>query len=393
MPRLQVTGLVSIANAIRRELSAPLTAHRRDELRQRVEHNLRQIERIFLMKGAGARDLPTPSRRALQFLSTVKWDGVAISQGAAAPAKQPAVSVSWVGVTAFIDRHADRLAADISDVEAEAIRESVSRMSRRMELSFARKGHPPESLTPNTRAQRGWLAYFSQPENIATYVCSRKLASRIYDSAAAHSRHFPPPLTIHFRDVKGFYKARFTSGRTILWLPTPMISFDEAGFVALASMMYGRSSDAKPRVFERMTAEAYQSLRIELEALGGIAEQSRGATHDLRASFERVNAAYFGGKMARPRLIWNNTLTGRKFGHFDFLRDTLMVTQTLDSPAAPEFVVDFLVFHELLHKFHGQTWVNGRGYAHTTEFYRDERKFARYEEAEQILNRLARSMR
>jgi hypothetical protein len=139
-----------------------------------------------------------------------------------------------------------------------------------------------------------------------------------------------------------------------------------------------------------MTSEGYQSLRAELESLGGIVETARGAFHDLAASFDRVNAAYFGGKMPRPRLIWNSTFTGRKFGHYDWIADTVMVSRSLDAPTVPEFVVDFLMYHELLHKFHGLHWVNGRGYAHTAEFQHDERKFPRYAEAEEVLNRLTR---
>ena len=49
-------------------------------------------------------------------------------------------------------------------------------------------------------------------------------------------------------------------------------------------------------------------------------------------------------------------------------------------------------FHELLHKFHGLHWVNGRGYAHTSEFQQDERKFEQWKEAERILQTLARSV-
>ena len=128
----------------------------------------------------------------------------------------------------------------------------------------------------------------------------------------------------------------------------------------------------------------------EVDALGGVVDHARGAAHDLAASFDRVNAAYFGGKMARPRLTWNRTFTGRKFGHYDWILDTVMVSRTLDSADVPGFVVDFLVFHELLHKFHGLHWVNGRSYAHTAEFKQSELKFTRFHEAEAILQKLAK---
>ena len=155
----------------------------------------------------------------------------------------------------------------------------------------------------------------------------------------------------------------------MLLLATPMIAFDPAVFADVGEMIYRRDGESRRRVIDAMTGDAYQSMRAELESLGGIVDSvTRAATHDLALSFDRVNAAYFGGKMARPRLTWNRTLTGRKFGHYDFVHDTVMISRTLDAPRVPEFVVDFLMFHELLHKFHGLHWVNGRGYAHTPEF-------------------------
>lgn len=82
-------------------------------------------------------------------------------------------------------------------------------------------------------------------------------------------------------------------------------------------------------------------------------------------------------------------MTGRKFGHYDWIQDTVMVSRTLDAAAVPAFLVDYIVYHELLHKQHGIHWVNGRGFAHTTEFQNDERRFERYQEAEAALERLA----
>ena len=119
-------------------------------------------------------------------------------------------------------------------------------------------------------------------------------------------------------------------------------------------------------------------------------EATRGAFHDLIESFDRVNARYFEGKMARPRITWSRSFTGRKFGHYDTVKDWVMVSSTLDSASVPAFVVDFLMFHELLHKKHGIRWVNDRGHAHTSAFYAEEKTFEGHELAEQWLTKLAR---
>jgi predicted metal-dependent hydrolase len=121
-----------------------------------------------------------------------------------------------------------------------------------------------------------------------------------------------------------------------------------------------------------------------------VVEGTRGAFHDLDQSFDRVNARYFGATMPRPRLTWSRSFTGRKFGHYDFLKDLVMVSSTLDQERVPQFVVDYLMFHELLHKKHGVRWVNGRRYAHTREFYAEERQVPQYDEADAWLTKLAR---
>ena len=48
------------------------------------------------------------------------------------------------------------------------------------------------------------------------------------------------------------------------------------------------------------------------------------------------------------------------------------------------------MYHELLHKKHGIRWVNERGRGAARDFYAEERRFERYQEAEDWLTKLAR---
>jgi hypothetical protein len=384
--------LVRVADVVRRELGAPITAERRERLRQQVSDNLEQVQQILRDRAAQVGDLPPPSQRAYHFLASLEWSRVATAEPAAAP-EAPRAMLSWRGLGAFMERTMGRLAAANDERELPSIVDTISRTSRQIELTIQRRNVSPDGLSAATRDQRGWLGFFSREENVLAYWQARKLASRVLDAAAIGSRHYPPPLAIHFCPLHGIYKLRAARSGPLLRLPTPMIAFDEAGFSQLAALVFDRGNDSRQHVIVQMTGDGYQAVRAELEALGGVVEQVRGAAHDLGESFDRVNAGYFRGEMPRPRLTWNRTFTGRKFGHYDWIRDTVMVSRTLDSARVPAFVVDFLVFHELLHKFHGLHWVNGRGYAHTTEFQQSERKFAQYEEAEAWLKKLAREVR
>ena len=100
-------------------------------------------------------------------------------------------------------------------------------------------------------------------------------------------------------------------------------------------------------------------------------------------------AAYFGGTMGRPRLAWSRKFTGRLFGHYDRLRDTVMISCTLDRADVPASVLDFVMFHELLHKKLGLDWRGARMAVHTPAFRVEERRFADFAAAEAALKRLA----
>ena len=290
----------------------------------------------------------------------------------------------------MIERTLDWLEQDLTTEQVASIRANIERASRQIERSIQRRDIKADQLTPTTRQQRGWLALFSRAEQLDVYINARRMALQYLE--ASRSKRWLPPLRIQFRSINAIYKLQASPHGSRLQLATPMVAFNEAQFASLANLVFGKRRSARQQVLEAMNAEGFQTIRSELESLGGIVETSRGNAYDLRESFNRVNEKYFGDTMTAPRLTWSRTLTGRKFGHYDWIADTVMISRTLDDKDVPSMVMDFIMFHELLHKFHGLHWVNGRGYAHTSEFQQDERKFEQWKEAERILHTLARSV-
>jgi hypothetical protein len=192
---------------------------------------------------------------------------------------------------------------------------------------------------------------------------------------------------LEFRPISGLYKLRGYRDGTRIILPTPMICFSEDLLRAMAEVMFHGTS--KQPIWEATSSEEYQSIQAELEALSGVQEHTPGVYHDLGPSFDRVNGKYFDGGLTRPRLTWSRTFTGRKFGHYDPIRDTVMVSSTLDHADVPAFLVDFVMYHELLHKNLGADWRNGRQAVHTPDFKAEERRFEQYAAAEAALKILA----
>lgn len=114
---------------------------------------------------------------------------------------------------------------------------------------------------------------------------------------------------------------------------------------------------------------------------------SKGAVYDLDKIFERLNLLYFDNRLTKPTLSWSQGKTFRILGHHDATHETIIVSRTLDEKSVPPFVVEYVVFHEMLHIVHPVIRRNGRRFIHTPEFKRDERKFAFYEESEEWIGR------
>jgi len=169
-----------------------------------------------------------------------------------------------------------------------------------------------------------------------------------------------------------------------------MIGFDKNTFGPLANLVFRKTRDRQP-ILAAMLSKPYQSTLSEIDLLSGLIERASGIYHDLAGSFERVNTAYFGGSLPNPRLTWSRTFTFRKFGHYDHMRDTVMVSSTLDQEIVPQYAVDFIIYHELLHKKLGVRWNNGRMAAHTPDFLRAEKRFRQYDQAKAVLQKLAGS--
>jgi hypothetical protein len=117
---------------------------------------------------------------------------------------------------------------------------------------------------------------------------------------------------------------------------------------------------------------------------------ANGHHYDLGRLFTRLNRRYFGGALPRPVLSWSMRRSKRVLGHHDAVHDTIIISRALDDAAMPEFVVEYVLYHEMLHIKHKPRLVNGRRIYHTPAFRGDEKKFTRFDEAVAWLEKLSR---
>ena len=114
----------------------------------------------------------------------------------------------------------------------------------------------------------------------------------------------------------------------------------------------------------------------------------QGHAYDLEEIFDELNARFFGGLLGRPRLSWSPRRSRRQLGHFDPAHNAIVVSRIFDHPETPRFLVEYILYHEMLHLKFPVEYRGNRRRVHTKEFCQEEKKFPRYEEAVEYLKQL-----
>ncbi len=276
-----------------------------------------------------------------------------------------------------------------------ALLEEARQQASSVEQICRLAGSTPAGLAGPSRRAYHWLKYLSSPAHLDSHLASLvtmiKLGQRAEFVQSLPARLRPLPIKISLYNIPGLYRARLLRDSIQL---VAHEGFAEAPLEVLEALLCaallpgGRprlaqvKAYADRRAFTRV-ARALESSPEEAET------QAAGQNYNLKALFDRINAAYFEAQLEQPRLTWNRALTRRKFGHYQPNTDTVMISTSLDQKSVPVYVVEFVLHHEMLHKKLGLQVKNGRRYGHTAQFRQEERKFARYTEAQEYLDKIA----
>jgi predicted metal-dependent hydrolase len=107
----------------------------------------------------------------------------------------------------------------------------------------------------------------------------------------------------------------------------------------------------------------------------------------LEPLFERLNQSYFQGGLPRPRLGWSTRSWRSQLGCFDPALNQIVLNRQLDHDKVPEYVVAYVLFHEMLHVKHPTQFARCRRESHTPVFRREEKGFTDYARAMRFLAR------
>ena len=112
---------------------------------------------------------------------------------------------------------------------------------------------------------------------------------------------------------------------------------------------------------------------------------ARGHYFDLDQLFEDLNHRFFHGLMGRPQLTWSRDHARNRLGHYDPAHNTIVISRIFDHPRVPRYVVEYILFHEMLHFKHPVKLRGSRRCVHSREFLAEEKMFPELETAQKFL--------
>lgn len=115
---------------------------------------------------------------------------------------------------------------------------------------------------------------------------------------------------------------------------------------------------------------------------------AQGEIYNLNEIFDELNGRFFHGLLGRPQMTWSQDHARNSLGHFDPAHNTIVVSRIFDRKKVPRFVLEYLVYHEMLHLKYPVKLRGTRRCVHGREFQAEERLFPRFEEAKRILKNL-----
>lgn len=109
----------------------------------------------------------------------------------------------------------------------------------------------------------------------------------------------------------------------------------------------------------------------------------------LEESFNRVNRLFFDGFVDKPNLVVGRGSL-RTVGRYDYGSDSITI-----SPVVLDYVdlLDYVMYHELLHKKHKFRSGSNRTFHHTNAFRRREKAYPNAKELEEKLSRVLKRKR
>jgi hypothetical protein len=407
---VRISGLVAASNRVRDRLKVGIPVQQIEQFRQSVLTALQTTEQICAQARMTPAQLPTPSRKAYAFLKQLDLDHLPIADASLPDTAHHTLALRNVqgqhqAVQAEISKFVVEMGKGLSPLnhsKIKPLRDLLQHKTSEIDQICSRNELSPTHLAGASKSFYAWIQFLLEEQHLLSHLESmqrfghilqtldRPTGTQGFGKAKAQVAQLKP-VNVELSNMAALYRFRST-GKTIqLELSEGFIAADDAVWDALARIIrFGKSPEPNKIVKQFSLSEEFSEISLAIDLIvGDITDSAQGHAYNLESIFHKVHQGYFDPTFPKPQLAWSKTFTHRKYGHYEPARDRVVISRTLDDPNVPSYVAEFVMYHELLHKRHGETWVNGRLWVHTPAFRSDERQFKQYELAQAVLQKLA----
>ena len=280
-----------------------------------------------------------------------------------------------------------------SNPEIARLHQRLQEAARSVEELCGRRGAAPTDLpTPSLRAYQ-WTRFLGSKRRLLEHLRACREFLLIIQSCAARRKPSQQnerirlklyPSNYLYLAKKNRHERRIEIHQGFMHAPT------EVKQAIVENALRGQSTEATRRIKTYAKGEAFRQVSQELAETGQVNNlSSKGKAYDLAEIYERLNREYFKGELTRPTLKWSRTTARRRLGYFEPDSGTITISRRLDRADVDPLLVDYILFHEMLHQSQGVQMVNGRRRAHTSAFKQAERRFRGYEQAQRLMKDLS----
>ena len=286
---------------------------------------------------------------------------------------------------------------NISFSNPEVIRlyERITRSSKKVEdLCWKRNGTPADLPNPSYLAYQ-WLHFLSEKKWLLSH-----LHSLVEFQEILNDKGYKPFSRIdlsHFHlELKNFnylYRLKQKNRIILLEINESFISAPRVIKELLCSAALGGRRSKKNHLLKEYTkSQEYRKISLAMQSDKNVNQISQqGRIYDLDEIFENLNQKYFNGVMKRPRLTWSTRRSRRRLGYYHPESDAITISRSLDDLSVQLLLIEYILYHEMLHKSLGIRESNGRRYAHTREFKNAEKRFKGYIQAVEMMRKFCSS--
>jgi len=223
------------------------------------------------------------------------------------------------------------------------------------------------------------------------------LLIRIFTQACLELSHRPPPpLVVEFypyADIKHTIRRR--QGRFLIRLSDAFADAPPEVLRSLAFLLLGKIlrrpiPGEYPIIYRRYVNSpglAADIAHLRAARARHTPDSGPGRHFQLVEIMGTLNEHYFQNRLKGIRIVWTQNRSPQRLGYYRESVHTIAISRALDKSNIPRYVVEYVVYHEMLHADLPSKTEGARRRVHTAEFKCRERLFEKAKPAEVYLRK------